>query len=55
MIVVLNKKKYCFPESLVSFLLTLVKKCPEVCNSNHFLVLLGAYGASLSTTGKLPT
>ncbi|XP_048016358.1 LOW QUALITY PROTEIN: nucleolar pre-ribosomal-associated protein 1 [Megalobrama amblycephala] len=39
-------------ESLVSFLLTLVKKCPEVCNSNHFLVLLGAYGASLSTTDQ---
>ncbi|RXN33752.1 nucleolar pre-ribosomal-associated 1 [Labeo rohita] len=39
-------------ESLVSLLLTLVKKCPEVCNSNHFLVLLGAYGASLSTTDQ---
>uniref|UniRef100_A0A673LJB8 URB1 ribosome biogenesis homolog n=1 Tax=Sinocyclocheilus rhinocerous TaxID=307959 RepID=A0A673LJB8_9TELE len=37
-------------ESLVSLLLMLVKKCPEVCNINHFLVLLGAYGASLSTT-----
>ncbi|XP_073674485.1 nucleolar pre-ribosomal-associated protein 1 [Garra rufa] len=39
-------------ESLVSLLLTLVKKCPEVCNSNHFLVLLGAYGASLSNTDQ---
>uniref|UniRef100_A0A671SLQ9 URB1 ribosome biogenesis homolog n=1 Tax=Sinocyclocheilus anshuiensis TaxID=1608454 RepID=A0A671SLQ9_9TELE len=39
-------------ESLVSLLLMLVKKCPEVCNINHFLVLLGAYGASLSTTGR---
>ncbi|XP_073718907.1 nucleolar pre-ribosomal-associated protein 1 isoform X1 [Misgurnus anguillicaudatus] len=36
-------------EGLISLLLTLVKKCPEVCNSNHFIVLLGAYGASLST------
>uniref|UniRef100_A0A673LFU8 URB1 ribosome biogenesis homolog n=1 Tax=Sinocyclocheilus rhinocerous TaxID=307959 RepID=A0A673LFU8_9TELE len=38
--------------SLVSLLLMLVKKCPEVCNINHFLVLLGAYGASLSTTDQ---
>ncbi|TRY85158.1 hypothetical protein DNTS_006350 [Danionella cerebrum] len=37
---------------LVSLLLTLVRKCPEVCNNNHFLVLLGAYGASLSTTDQ---
>ncbi|KAF4103830.1 nucleolar pre-ribosomal-associated protein 1 [Onychostoma macrolepis] len=39
-------------ESLVSLLLMLVKKCPEVCNINHFLVLLGAYGASLNTTDQ---
>ncbi|XP_051521576.1 nucleolar pre-ribosomal-associated protein 1 isoform X2 [Myxocyprinus asiaticus] len=39
-------------EALVSLLLTLVKKCREVCNTNHFLVLLGAYGASLSTTDQ---
>lgn len=39
-------------EALVSLLLTLVRKCPEVCNSSHFLVLLGAYGASLSTTDQ---
>ncbi|XP_026138598.1 nucleolar pre-ribosomal-associated protein 1 [Carassius auratus] len=39
-------------ESLVSLLLVLVKKSPEVCNINHFLVLLGAYGASLSTTDQ---
>uniref|UniRef100_A0A672KRE8 Nucleolar pre-ribosomal-associated protein 1 C-terminal domain-containing protein n=1 Tax=Sinocyclocheilus grahami TaxID=75366 RepID=A0A672KRE8_SINGR len=39
-------------KSLVSLLLMLVKKCPEVCNINHFLVLLGAYGASLSTTDQ---
>lgn len=43
---------YIFAEALVSLVLTLVRKCPEVCNSSHFLVLLGAYGASLSTTGK---
>lgn len=39
-------------ESLVSLLLTLVRKSPEVCNVNHFLVLLGAYEASLSTTDQ---
>lgn len=39
-------------ESLVSLLLTLVRKCPEVCNVNHFLVLLGAYEASLCTTDQ---
>lgn len=39
-------------EALVSLLLCLVKKCPTVCNVNHFVVLLGAYGATLSTTGK---
>ncbi|KAF5902994.1 nucleolar pre-ribosomal-associated protein 1, partial [Clarias magur] len=35
-------------EALVTLLLTIVKKCPEVCKSNHFHVLLGAYGATLS-------
>uniref|UniRef100_A0A671V9A0 URB1 ribosome biogenesis homolog n=1 Tax=Sparus aurata TaxID=8175 RepID=A0A671V9A0_SPAAU len=39
-------------ESLVSLLLCLVKKCPAVCNISHFVVLLGAYGATLSTSGK---
>ncbi|XP_036418285.1 nucleolar pre-ribosomal-associated protein 1 isoform X2 [Colossoma macropomum] len=39
-------------EALVSLLLTLVKKCPEVCNSNHFPVLLGAYGATLNPTDQ---
>ncbi|XP_056613383.1 nucleolar pre-ribosomal-associated protein 1 [Triplophysa dalaica] len=39
-------------EALVSLLLTVVRKCPEVCNSSHFLVNLGAYGASLSTTDQ---
>ncbi|KAG7471205.1 hypothetical protein MATL_G00121940 [Megalops atlanticus] len=39
-------------EALVSLLLNLVKKCPTVCNSNHFVVLLGAYGATLSTTDQ---
>lgn len=42
-------------EALVSLLLCLVKKCPTVCNSNHFVVLLGAYGVTLSTTGKTGT
>ncbi|KAG9348441.1 hypothetical protein JZ751_002176, partial [Albula glossodonta] len=36
-------------EALVSLLLTLVKKCPSICTSSHFVVLLGAYGATLST------
>ncbi|XP_030633813.1 nucleolar pre-ribosomal-associated protein 1 [Chanos chanos] len=39
-------------EALVSVLLTLVKKSPELCNSSHLLVLLGAYGATLSTTDQ---
>ncbi|KAA0701697.1 Nucleolar pre-ribosomal-associated protein 1 [Triplophysa tibetana] len=39
-------------EALVSLLLTVVRKCPEVCNSSHFLVNLGAYGASMSTTDQ---
>ncbi|XP_072316400.1 nucleolar pre-ribosomal-associated protein 1 [Eucyclogobius newberryi] len=36
-------------EALVSLLLCLVRKCPSVCDMNHFVVLLGAYGASLTT------
>lgn len=43
---------YIISESLVSLLLCLVKKCPAVCNISHFVVLLGAYGATLSTSGK---
>ncbi|CAN9511010.1 unnamed protein product [Ophioblennius macclurei] len=39
-------------EELVSLLFSLVKKCPAVCNTNHFVILLGAYGASLSTTDQ---
>ncbi|KAM9852858.1 nucleolar pre-ribosomal-associated protein 1 [Aulostomus maculatus] len=39
-------------EALVSLLLCLVKKCPTVCNINHFVVLLGAYGATLSTSDQ---
>nr|XP_060626413.1 nucleolar pre-ribosomal-associated protein 1 isoform X1 [Anolis sagrei ordinatus] len=35
-------------EALVDILLTLVKCCPAVCESGHFSVLLGAYGATLS-------
>ncbi|XP_062314220.1 nucleolar pre-ribosomal-associated protein 1 isoform X1 [Osmerus eperlanus] len=34
-------------EALVSLLVTLVKKCPAVCNLNHYVVLLGAYGGTL--------
>ncbi|XP_041850678.1 nucleolar pre-ribosomal-associated protein 1 [Melanotaenia boesemani] len=39
-------------EALVSLLFCLVKKCPAVCNVNHFVVLLGAYGATLSTSDQ---
>lgn len=39
-------------EALVSLLLCLVKKCPTVCNTNHFVVLLGAYGVTLSSTDQ---
>ncbi|XP_077396813.1 nucleolar pre-ribosomal-associated protein 1 [Festucalex cinctus] len=39
-------------EALVSLLLSLLRKCPAVCNMNHFLVLLGAYGATLSNTDQ---
>ncbi|KAK3513781.1 hypothetical protein QTP70_028898 [Hemibagrus guttatus] len=39
-------------EALATLLLTLVKKCPEVCKSNHFHVLLGSYGATLSYTDQ---
>ncbi|CAI5772653.1 pre-ribosomal-associated 1 [Podarcis lilfordi] len=39
-------------EALVDILLTLVKLCPAVCESNHFAVLLGAYGATLSITDQ---
>ncbi|KAJ8280119.1 hypothetical protein GJAV_G00050750 [Gymnothorax javanicus] len=38
-------------EALVSLLLTLVKMCPAVCDSSHFVLLLGAYGATLSSLG----
>ncbi|XP_074535890.1 nucleolar pre-ribosomal-associated protein 1 [Halichoeres trimaculatus] len=39
-------------DALVSLLLCLVKKCPSVCNINHFVVLLGAYGVTLSTSDQ---
>uniref|UniRef100_A0A673W779 URB1 ribosome biogenesis homolog n=1 Tax=Salmo trutta TaxID=8032 RepID=A0A673W779_SALTR len=39
-------------EALVSLLLSLVKRSPAVCNSSHFVVLLGGYGATLSTTDQ---
>ncbi|KAM8813060.1 nucleolar pre-ribosomal-associated protein 1 [Rhynchonycteris naso] len=35
-------------EALVDLMLVLVRMCPSVCESSHFAVLLGAYGASLS-------
>ncbi|XP_030057993.1 nucleolar pre-ribosomal-associated protein 1 isoform X2 [Microcaecilia unicolor] len=39
-------------EALVDVLTTLVRKCPSVCHANHFAVLLGAYGATLSITDQ---
>ncbi|CAH2219289.1 Hypothetical predicted protein [Pelobates cultripes] len=39
-------------ELLVDILRTIVKKCPSVCDGNHFAVLLGAYGATLSSTDQ---
>uniref|UniRef100_A0A8D0H9D5 URB1 ribosome biosis homolog n=1 Tax=Sphenodon punctatus TaxID=8508 RepID=A0A8D0H9D5_SPHPU len=35
-------------EALVDVLSTIVTLCPSVCDSNHFAVLLGAYGGTLS-------
>jgi hypothetical protein len=29
-----------------------VRLCPSVCESSHFAVLLGAYGATLSVLGE---
>ncbi|KFQ41282.1 Nucleolar pre-ribosomal-associated protein 1, partial [Nestor notabilis] len=36
-------------EALVDILLTVVKLSPSVCESSHLAVLLGSYGATLST------
>ncbi|XP_029794526.1 nucleolar pre-ribosomal-associated protein 1 [Suricata suricatta] len=35
-------------EALVDLMSAVVKLCPSVCESSHFAVLLGAYGATLS-------
>ncbi|XP_060054580.1 nucleolar pre-ribosomal-associated protein 1 isoform X2 [Erinaceus europaeus] len=35
-------------EALVELMAAVVRTCPSVCESSHFAVLLGAYGASLS-------
>uniref|UniRef100_A0A8C8SFU0 URB1 ribosome biogenesis homolog n=1 Tax=Pelusios castaneus TaxID=367368 RepID=A0A8C8SFU0_9SAUR len=39
-------------EALVDVLLTIVKLSPSVCESSHFAVLLGAYGATLSAVDQ---
>uniref|UniRef100_A0A8C3BFY8 URB1 ribosome biogenesis homolog n=1 Tax=Cairina moschata TaxID=8855 RepID=A0A8C3BFY8_CAIMO len=39
-------------EALVDILLTVVKLSPSVCESSHLAVLLGAYGATLSTVDQ---
>lgn len=40
------------PEALVDVLLTAVQLSPSLCGSSHLPVLLGAYGATLSTVGE---
>ncbi|XP_003797152.1 nucleolar pre-ribosomal-associated protein 1 [Otolemur garnettii] len=35
-------------EALVDLMSVMVRMCPSVCESSHFAVLLGAYGATLS-------
>ncbi|KAL6089113.1 hypothetical protein STEG23_008301 [Scotinomys teguina] len=35
-------------ETLVDLMSTVVRKCPSVCESSHFAVLLGTYSATLS-------
>ncbi|XP_071994741.1 nucleolar pre-ribosomal-associated protein 1 isoform X2 [Engystomops pustulosus] len=39
-------------ENLADLLRTIVTKCPSVCDRNHFAILLGAYGATLSATDQ---
>ncbi|XP_075053263.1 nucleolar pre-ribosomal-associated protein 1 isoform X2 [Mixophyes fleayi] len=39
-------------ENLVDVLRSIVSKCPSVCDRNHFVALLGAYGGSLSVTDQ---
>ncbi|CAL8363906.1 unnamed protein product [Merluccius merluccius] len=39
-------------EALVSVVLCLVKRCPAVCDVSHFVVMLGAYSATLSITDQ---
>ncbi|NXE18412.1 NPA1P protein, partial [Ardeotis kori] len=39
-------------EALVDILLTVVKLSPALCESSHLAVLLGAYGATLSTVDQ---
>ncbi|XP_040194806.1 nucleolar pre-ribosomal-associated protein 1 isoform X2 [Rana temporaria] len=39
-------------EKLADLLGTITRKCPSVCDKNHFAVFLGAYGATLSITDQ---
>ncbi|KAM6224025.1 nucleolar pre-ribosomal-associated protein 1 [Rhynchocyon petersi] len=39
-------------EALVDLMSVVVKLCPSVCESSHFAVLLGAYGATLSVVDQ---
>lgn len=47
-----NHVYFIVTEALVTLLLCMVKKCPTVCNISHFVILLGAYGATLKVSGK---
>ncbi|XP_069744854.1 nucleolar pre-ribosomal-associated protein 1 isoform X2 [Narcine bancroftii] len=38
--------------ALIDVLLALVTRCPSVCKNNHFVVILGAYGATLHITDQ---
>ncbi|KAM5180794.1 nucleolar pre-ribosomal-associated protein 1 [Mantella aurantiaca] len=39
-------------EKLVDLLRTIIRKCPTVCDKNHFAILLGAYGGTLGVTDQ---
>lgn len=38
---------------MADLLKSIVTKCPSVCDINHFAAILGAYGATLGTTGNV--
>ncbi|XP_070568694.1 nucleolar pre-ribosomal-associated protein 1-like [Ptychodera flava] len=48
-----EEKKAEVKETLVELMITMAKLNPTCCDTAHFAVLLGAYGATLSRTDKL--